>query len=341
MTDAARRRIGRLLSVAIVAGAALASVVVWRTTTRSPRTDDAAVRANVVGIAPHVSGPLVELAVADNQPVRAGDLLFVVDPRPYAARLDGARAALAEVVSELEAQRAALGAAEAALTLREAEAAYAASHLARLAPLLPRRFVTADRVAEARARDRAAQAAVEQARAERERAAKLLAEVGTLNARRAAAEAAVRGAELDLAYCRVEAPFDGYVTNLNVSVGEYARQGVPVFALVDARAWWVLANFRETDLAAIRPGMAVDVVLMSYPGRRFRGVVDGIGFAVHDLDAGDAGGLPAVRPTLAWVRLARRFPVRIRLVESDPERPFRMGATAVVTVRGGDRTPPS
>ena len=80
---------GRVLGALIVLGAVATGFWVWRLTYVDPRTDDATVRANVVGIAPHVAGPLVELHVVDNQPVAEGDLLFVIDPRPYQARLDG------------------------------------------------------------------------------------------------------------------------------------------------------------------------------------------------------------------------------------------------------------
>src|SRR5262249_6479925 len=147
--------------------------------------------------------------------------------------------------------------------------------------LLQKKFVTADAVADAQAKQRAAEAALSQARSERVRAEQLLAQVGELNSRRQAAEAAVRSAKLDVDYCRVTAPFDGYVTNLNIAVGQYARQGEQVFALVDTREWYVMANFRETYLDAIRPGMSADVNLLSYPDRPFHGVVQGIGWAVQ------------------------------------------------------------
>jgi multidrug efflux system membrane fusion protein len=144
----------------------------------------------------------------------------------------------------------------------------------------------------------------------------------------------VRAAELDVGYCRVSAPFDAYVTNLNIAVGAYARQGQQIFALVDNRAWYVLANFRETYMASIKPGMEAEVYLLTYPGRSFRGVVQGIGWANHPEDGATVGVLPEVRKTLNWVRLANRFPVRILLEDRDAERPFRMGTTAVVTIRG-------
>ena len=114
-------------------------------------------------------------------------------------------------------------------------------------------------------------------------------QVGDVNARIQAAEASVRAAELDVGYCRVSAPFDAYVTNLNIAVGEYARQGQQIFALVDNRAWYVLANFRETYMSSIKPGMEADVYLLSYPGRRFRGVVQGIGWANKPQDGAHGG----------------------------------------------------
>ena len=89
--DPLRRAIGRAIGVAIVVGAVGASALVWHLQYARPRTDDAALRANVIGIAPHVSGPIVELAVVDNQPVKQGELLFAVDARPYEARLEAAQ----------------------------------------------------------------------------------------------------------------------------------------------------------------------------------------------------------------------------------------------------------
>jgi membrane fusion protein, multidrug efflux system len=412
------RLLGRTVGALIVIGAVATSVWVWRLIELHPRTDDAAVRANIVGIAPHVSGAIVELPVVDNQRVMQGDLLFVIDPRPYQARLERARADLALALKEVAAQQRAIAAAtaevgrrqavlaaatadvarretepptveaeiarleaernaaEATVTRLQAELAYADDYFRRVEPLLARQFVTADRVseaqskrraasaavaeaerrlgaaeaaiAEARMKKRAAEAGVDQARAsrrgadvsieqahhERARAQDLLAQYGDLNARLQAARAAVYAAELDVGYCRVRAPFDAYVTNLNIAVGEYARQGQQVFALVDNRTWYVIANFRETYMDAIRPGMEAQVYLVSYPGRAFRGVVQGIGWANHPDDGSTVGVLPAVQRTINWVRLANRFPVRIVLSESDPARPFRMGSTAVVTIRG-------
>src|SRR3989442_1712014 len=188
----ARRLIGLTLRVLIVAGAMLAGLYAYRLQFVQPRTDDAAVRANVVGIAPQVSGPIVDLRVVDNQHVNAGDLLFAVDCRPYEARLARTRADLALALKEVDAQRRAIAsagsevgrreanlasataqiaraeeeraAAEAAVARLQAEADYADDYLGRVEPLLKRQFVTADRVADARSRRDVSAAAVQEAR---------------------------------------------------------------------------------------------------------------------------------------------------------------------------------
>lgn len=333
---AALRLIGRLLGIAIVVATALLGTHVYRSLYRHPRTDDAYVRANVIGIAPHVGGPIVDLPIVDNQRVRAGDLLFVIDPRPYQAVLEQARAQLELTNLEIKGYEQAVAAAQATVLQREAEAAYATQYLHRVEPLLDGQFVTENQVFEARTKTAAARAAVEHARSELQRARDLLGQLGDVNARRQAAEAAVTDAELNVQYCFVRAPFDAYVTNLNIAVGQYANKGQDVFALVDDREWYVMANFRESFLRHIAPGMAADIYLLSYPTHRFRGRVQGIGWALYQENGATVGVLPAVAPTLNWVRLAQRFPVRIVLEEHDPAHPFRMGQTAVVTVRGGE-----
>lgn len=330
----ARRVAGRVLGVVIVLGAVVLGIVTWRELYRFPRTDDAYVRANTIGIAPHVAGPIVELKVVDNQRVEQGALLFVVDPRPYQSMVDKAKAKLELTNLEIRGYEHAVDAAQSLVVQREAESSYAKQYVGRIKPLLSRKFVTPNDVFEAESRAAAAAAKVEEARYELSKAQNDLGQLGDINARRRAAEAELYDAELDLSYCYVRAPFDSYVTNLNIAAGQYANQGVEVFALVDDRTWYVIANFREDFLASITPGMEADVYLMSYPRQKFHGRVQGIGWALYQKDGATVGVLPAIEPTLNWVRLAQRFPVRIVLEDADPAHPFRMGASAVVTIKG-------
>ncbi len=325
---------GRLLGIAILVGTALVVAEAVYVSHARPLTDDASVRADLIGIAPHVSGPLTELHVVDNQPVRQGDLLFVVDVSPYQARLAQAEAELKLVDREVDAQRDDIAGARSTQRERQAEYDYASDYLSRVEPLLARNFVTADKVEEARTRLRAASAALARSRDDVRRSTNLLAEYGTFNARRDAAQARVRAAQLDVDYCQVRAPFDGYVTNLNIAVGDYAVEGRQVFALVDRRNWYVIGNFRETYLRHMQPGMRAEVYVLNYPGRTFKGEVQGIGWAVLQQDGPTTGLLPPVQPALNWVRLAQRFPVRVRLIDPPPDLPLRVGQTAAVTVYG-------
>lgn len=159
----------------------------------------------------------------------------------------------------------------------------------------------------------------------------------TLLSEKLARAASVNSAAYDLQRCRVYAPFDARVTNLNISVGQYARTGMQVFTLIDTTAWWVLGNFKETQLRHLAPGMPADVYLMTRPDIHFRGVVESIGFGVtpEDISASN-GNLPNVRRTLNWVRLAQRFPVRVRILHPDP-RFYRLGASATAIIRSQEK----
>jgi multidrug efflux system membrane fusion protein len=318
------------------------------------------VRANIVGIAPEVSGRIVELHVEDNQYVKQRELLYLIDPRPYQAKLAQARAELQLAEKEVDSKRASSGSAESAIERLEhqraaaeaevkrieAEDEYLHNYLERLEPLAEKQYVTADQLkqakskyaasraelADARAKALSARSAIDEAKSESRRAVSLIAQVGDVNARIEAARAVVAAAELDVEYCSVRAPFGAYVTNLNTREGEYARAGTQIFALVDDRHWYAVANFKETYLQSIRPGQEAEVFLIAYPGKRYKGVVTGIGWANYPDNAKQQGVLPEVQRTLNWVILASRFQVRIEIPERDPEHPLRMGMTAFVTV---------
>src|SRR5271167_1810519 len=170
--------VGKVLSAAIVIATVIVGLMVVRLYYLYPRTDDAYVRANSVGIAPHVSGPLVKLPVVDNQHVKEGDLLFVVDPRPYQSALDAAEARLELTDLEIKGLQDAIRAAQAEQARRAADAAYARQYLARIEPLLKRHFVTANDVFDARSKASAAQATVDNARSTVRQAQNQLGQLG-------------------------------------------------------------------------------------------------------------------------------------------------------------------
>jgi multidrug resistance efflux pump len=191
---------GRILGLAIVMGAIVAGLYVLRLYYLYPRTDDAYVRANVVGLAPHVSGPIVELPIRDNQHVAKGALLFVVDPRPYQATLERAEANLVLTNLQIEALENAIHSAQARNNQLAADAAYDKQYLDRIVPLLARHFVTANDVFNARSRLAAVQAAIDSARSEVRKSQNELGQYGDINARRKASEAALYYAKLNVQF---------------------------------------------------------------------------------------------------------------------------------------------
>ena len=392
-----RKILGRILGLLIVVGAVAAGLAVWREMRINPQTDDAEVVANLIGIAPEVSGRIVKINVKDNQFVHKGELLFEIDPVPYQHSLEAAQSQQATLEGQIqdlkrsiEAQKSAIlsaasntrsaqakndsaeagiqaaqatvDAAKAALSQASADYAYAENNVLRLEPLLTKQFVTVDLVDQARtsrsvkgevvrqarsrlalaeaqwasavAQQKEAQAGYEQSNAQLDQSEKSVAILEPLVAQRGAREAAVKDAAYNVERSKVLAPFHARVTNLTISEGSYAHAGQQAFTLIDTRTWWVIANFRETELKRIQPGTKADVYVMSRPNQKFEGTIDSTSFGVtpdNSLVGGLSEGLPDVQRSLNWVHLATRFPVRVR-VESPED--FRIGASAMVIVRG-------
>lgn len=340
--DVERRKFIRNIStLIIVVTAVVLTLYVWAMIERHPRTDDATARANVVAIVPRVSGQIVRLAVQDNQAVNEGDLLFEIDPDDYELALQKAKSALAALDEQIEIGRSqdeelkfGVKAEEAAVDRAKAQLKQADDTLHRLQPLLPKGFATAEQVDQAGTASQVAANALAAEEQKLNQARTQISTLQTLQAQRPGAVAAVKLAELELSYCKVTAPFPGRVVSLNISAGAYASVGVPVFSLLDTRKWYVMANFREAEVRHISPGSEAIVYLVSAPDRRFRGRVQGIGWAVEPEGEIDLrGGVPYVKRELNWVRVAQRFPVRIEVENPDPDL-FRMGASAVAIIKG-------
>lgn len=300
---------------------------------------------------------LLEAQIVDAQRRIAAETSAVAAAR---AGLSGSQTQTKVSESSVDAAAAAVERAKAALESAEAQKELAASNLHRIEPLLAKQYVTPEQVDEARTRARIAARSYEEAQSvllqaeatasqaryaheesnisvtasearleQSEHAVEIL---DTLLALRPAKAAKILDAQLNLERCTVKAPFDGYVTNLNISEGEYAKPGVPIFTLIDNRTWYVVSNYRESELKSIRPGKHVDVYVMSQPGKRFDGVVESLGFGVAPDDSRLSNGLPEIEHTLNWVHIAARFPVRIRVQNPDPAL-FRIGETATTIVR--------
>ena len=281
-----------LLTAVVVITAAIAVFLKYHDRIANPWTRNGHVRASVVKIAARVSGPIVDLPIQDNQFVRAGDLLFEIDPRIYEVQLEQARGQLAatgnnyqalveQVASaeaSLEVSRLAVRQAKAGLKSLDSQIAVNRADLERQQHLLPQKATSERSVQMAQAnydvsleQKIAGEASLEQARAavaqSEAQVAKARASLGALgddNPQIRVALAAVRQAELNLEFTRVTAPVDGYVTHLQLRPGSQAVANQPVLALIDSDSYWVHGYFRENRIGAMQAGDRAVVTLSTY-----------------------------------------------------------------------------
>jgi multidrug resistance efflux pump len=353
-----------LVTGAIVLAAIAVGVHKWRVYLENPWTRDGQVQANVIQIAPRVSGPIVALPIRDNQFVRAGDLLFEIDPRTYQASLDQARAQLDQAggnveasVKQIESARAGVEVSRATINQAQSQTAQLVSVIARnkaeyerQQDLLPKKATSQKALERAQAaydvsveEKKMAEAGVRQAEANLRKSQAALAEaearlgaLGDANPQLRLALAAVRQADLNLEFTGVRAPTDGYIANLRLRIGSHVVANQPTLALVDTASYWVDGFFKENQVGGIEAGDRAVVTLMSYPDRPLLGAVDSVGWGISQKD-GSTGVdlLPQVSATFEWIRLAQRIPVRVHLADVPKDVQLRVGTTCSVLVRTG------
>jgi multidrug efflux system membrane fusion protein len=309
---------GRLISIAIVAGAAALALYVLHESNTYPTSSDSSIDADVVHVASAVGGRIIQLPVVENMRVAEGSLLFQIDPLPYRLALEQAAADLAFARSN---------AAVAADQTKSAQENHdlAARTLERLRPLASNGYVPQQQLDQAQVLERDTSTKLTQAR-ELQAAAE-----ATVQARTAALGIAQR--QLD--DTTVRATHNGLVVGLTVSTGEMVIPAQSLFTLINADEWFAVADFRETDLRSISVGDCATVFSMLGRKVSIKGIVQGIGWGVVDQDRVNIPrSVPYVERSLNWVRVAQRFPVRIRLQDPPPDL-MRLGASAVVEIKRG------
>ena len=246
-------------------------------------TDDAYVNANIVQIAPRVTGQVSQLLVNNNQAIVAGQPLFEIDPQPFEVALEKAQAQL---------------------TINQAQFINAKATADRKNTLVTRKFISAQESDNANTALQTAVAGFQ------------------------LANATLKQAKLDLSWTKVIAPASGWVTNLSLRAGDNVAANQPLFALISNDEFWLDANFKETEVANIKPGQLATIHLDSYPDHTFQGVVQSI--------SGGTGSafslLPPQNATGNWVKITQRIPVRIKIINPDLTHPLRIGSSASVTV---------
>jgi len=302
---------------------------------RHMETDNAYVKANIVAVSADVAGPVIEVGVRDHEQVRAGRLLFRIDPASFQVEVERAEAQMAVVRTEIESLRAEYRVAMAEAKEAEARIRFLRRQVERQAQLQARGMTREEQYDEARLNLESARQRLD---ATNERAARIVASLGgevdrplEQHPRHQQAKAARDAAQLDLARTRVSAPSDGTVSNMKLQPGEYVSKGVPVFSLIESAPLWIEANFKETQLTHMREGQAATIVADAYPDHEWRARVRTISPAT----GAEFAVVPPQNATGNWVKIVQRVPVQlgIELAPGDP--PLRAGMTVTVRVDTG------
>ncbi|HZZ11889.1 MAG TPA: HlyD family secretion protein [Paraburkholderia sp.] len=333
-----------ILAVVVVI-LAIGAFVWWFATRNELTTDDAYTDGNAITMAPKVSGYVVQLAVNDNVYVHKGDLLVVIDKRDYQAQVDQAQAQVGLAKAQLNAaivqldiarvqypaqyRQAKAQTSSAVANFKQAQAAYQRQHA------VDQRATSQQNIDTADAQRESANASVEQARAQQQTASLVPQQIrqteATVDERRQQvqqAEAQLEQAQLNLSYCEVRSPSDGWITRRNVQLGTFLQAGVSLFAIVTPQVW-VTANFKESQLERMRPGDKVKVEVDAYPSVVLHGHVDSV-----QLGSGSRfSAFPAENATGNFVKIVQRVPVKIIIDDGLPrDQPLGLGLSVTPKV---------
>lgn len=324
---------------------AIVAFIWWFATRNELTTDDAYTDGNAITMAPKVSGYVVQLAVNDNVYVHKGDLLIVIDKRDYQAQVDQAQAQVGLAKAQLNAAQVQLDIARiqypaqyrqaraqtssAEANLKQAQAAYVRQHA------VDQRATSQQNIDTADAQQQSAHASVEQARAQQQTASLVPQQIrqteATVEERRQQvqqAEAQLEQAQLNLSYCEVRSPSDGWITRRNVQLGSFLQAGVSLFSIVTPQVW-VTANFKESQLERMRNGDKVKVEVDAYPNLVLHGHVDSV-----QLGSGSRfSAFPAENATGNFVKIVQRVPVKIVIDDGLPrDQPLGLGLSVTPKV---------
>lgn len=339
-------RVRLVIILLVVAAAATWAIRTWLASRLVVTSDNAQVDGHITPIAPKVQAFVSRVLVEDNQVVKAGDTLVVLDPRDLELRLQQSRADLAsaqaqagsgryagQAAAQLDAMQAQAAGSEAAVAAAEAAAKKAAADLERYRGLAATKVIAAQQLDAAQAANDAAVANLDVARrqaiAARSQVAAGAAALKGADARLAAAAAAVGTAETQLGYTVITAPIAGVVARRRVEPGELVQPGQALLSIVPSSDVWVTANLKETELQSVKVGDPVEFTVDAYRGVTFNGTVESLSPATGARFA----LLPPDNASGNFTKVVQRVPVRIAVAGDDTTHPLRPGMSVDVKIR--------
>ena len=310
----------------------------WLTGGRYEETDNAYVQQSKVSLSADIAGRITAVNVGENQPVKAGTVLFTIDPQPYQIALDQANAALASARVNVEQLKVAYGTAQAQLKSAQATLLIRQATNDRQNALVKQGVNSNSTLDDTKLALQAAQTAVDLAN--QQVAASTAALGGDPNIQTdkhpavLAAQASVEQAERNLSKTSVVAPADGIVANVSsLNAGQFVAAGTTIASLVETDGTWIEANFKETQLADIVVGQPTSVGVDAFGGK-LQGTVESLGAATGS----EFSLIPAQNATGNWVKVVQRIPVRIKLTDTADLARLKTGMSATVTVDTGHST---
>lgn len=320
-----KRETSRLHRLLTVGGTILALFILWEVfTTFVVYTDDAYVRSDLVALAPEITGRIIAVHVVDNQTVKKGDKLVTIDPVPFQLVVNQTKAQIEQAKALLKASQEELNTAQAALAASTSANVYAAQEQARYADLAKNEY--APRAELDRANDELRRSQAEMTISQ---IAISKAQTGIV-AHQAALELAIAEnatAQWQLDRTQVNSPVNGTITNLTLQPGDTGTINIPMIGIVDSDAWRIMANYKQYYIRDFKVGQTAWVWLDSEPWNWHRAKITGIARGISR-DPGPDKLLPYVAPTTDWIRLQRRIPVTIVLVDKPENFQLYMGADA-------------
>ena len=311
--------------VLLILGTVIGGFVLYESLSRViAYTDDAYVRSDLIAVAPQITGRIIGVHVVDDQVVKAGDLLITIDPVPFELTIAERRQQINEARAQVNVSHDQITMTRDAYASAESASNFAHLTQQRIATLATTGVATRqrldqvnDELARAEAALMAAKAAIARAEATKE----------AYQAALARAEAEMATAEWRLARTKIFAPADGIINNLTTRIGDTAQADVPLIGIVDAKAWRVVANYKQDYIRQFKIGGTAWVWLDSHPWHLHRARIAGIGRGISR-EPEPAKLLPYIAPTTDWIRLQRRFPVTLTLVDPPADLKLYMGADA-------------
>ncbi|MCP4957147.1 HlyD family secretion protein [Photobacterium aquimaris] len=293
-----------------------------------PSTDDAYIHANILYVAPQISGKVLSVNVENYQHVAEGDLLVKIDPAPYEIQLEQAKAAYEVATQQNKATDDAILAASANVRAADANLVDVQKTYHRVMDLVNRKLLPLQQGDDVKAKLASAQTNLEAARAKMSQLINQQGAKGDEAPQVKQAAAALSQATLNLSYTNIYAPYDGKLGKVSVRPGSVVSPGLAMMPLIEDNTAWLQANYKEKDIGLLKVGMTATVVLDMYPDVTYQGQVE----ALSPASGSSFSLLPPENATGNWVKVPQRFPVRVKFTDLKNKPLLRVGASADVTI---------